>query len=253
MARGGHRKLQFGLGGGGITRGALYLLFALAGCSLVFLVSTEAAQAELASWLIATDQSVWGGYRFWQLVTSPLIETNLISLLFEGLMLWMFLPALERWWGAKRFLIFAAYTSIPAVAVGTLVGFLVGGDALVKVGGVAVAGTPVNGLDPFIFAGIAAYGVLFSKRKVQFFGVLPMTGKQLAIGISLFTLAFILIGQAWADGAAMATAMLIAVGVTSGKLAPKLWWLKWKQKRIRRHLKVVPDASKTKSKKKYLN
>ena len=250
MSRGGHRKIKFGLGGGGITRGALYLLFATAGSSLVFLISSEAAQADLAAWLIATDQSVWGAYRFWQLVTSPLIETNLISLLFEGLMLWLFLPALERWWGMKRFLVFAAYTSIPAVAVGTLVGYLIGGGALVKVGGIAIAGTPVNGLDPFIFAGIAAYGVLFSKRQVQFFGVLPMTGKQLAIGITLFTLAFILIGQAWAEGAAMATAMIIALLVTTGKFAPKLWWLKWKQKRIRRHLKVVPGE---KPKKKYMN
>lgn len=253
MSRGGHRKIQFGLGGGGISRGALYLLFATAGCSLVFLISTESAQADLAAWLIATDQSIWGGYRFWQLVTSPLIETNLISLLFEGLMLWMFLPALERWWGMKRFLTFAAYTSIPAVVVGTLVGLSIGAEGLTKVGGIAVAGTPINGLDPFIFAGIAAYGVLFSDRKVQFFGVLPMTGKQLAIGISLFTLAFILIGQAWAEGAAMATAMIIAVLVTTGKLAPRLWWLKWKQKRIRRHLKVVPGESKKKKKKRYLN
>jgi membrane associated rhomboid family serine protease len=167
-------------------------------------------------------------------------------------MLWLFLPALERWWGMKRFLFFAAYVSIPAVAVGTLVGYWIGGATAVKIGGVAIAGTPVNGLDPFIFAGIAAYGVLFSKRKVQFFGVLPMTGKQLAIGITLFTLAFILIGQAWAEGAAMATAMIIAVAVTTGKLAPRLWWLKWRQKRVRRHLKVVNPADE-KKKKKYVN
>lgn len=249
MSRGGgHRRIQFGLSGGqGISKGAMYLLFATVGVSLVFLISGEGAQADLASWLIATDESVWGGFRFWQLVTSPLLEPNLISLLFEGLMLWMFLPALERWWDTKRFLFFAAYTSIPAVLVGTLVGHLIGGQDLVKVGGVAIAGTPISGLDPFIFAGIAAYGVLFSKRKVQFFGVLPMTGKQLAIGISLFTLAFILIGQAWAEGAAMATAMIIAVLVTTGKLAPRLWWLKWRQKRIRSRLKVVDGD------KKYIN
>lgn len=245
--------MQLRFGGPGITKGALYLLFATAGVSLVFLISGEEAQARLASWLIATDYTVWHQYRFWQLVTSPLLEPNLISLLFEGLMLWMFLPALERWWGMKRFLLFAAYTSIPATLVGTAVGLLLA-PTITPVGGVAVPGHVISGLDPFIFAGIIGYGVLFARRKVQFFGVLPMTGKQLAIGISLFTLAFILIGQAWAEGSAMATAVLISYLVTSGKLTPKLWWLKWKQKRIRRHLKVVRDEhGKGKGEKKYLN
>lgn len=245
------RRLRFG--GPGITKGALYLLFATVGLSLVFLVSTEEAQARMGEWLIATDRSVWQDYKLWQLVTSPLLEPNLISLLFEGLMLWLFLPALERWWGTKRFLLFAVYTSIPAVAVGTLVGALIGGEATAA-GGVAVPGVAISGLDPFIFAGIIGYGVLFADRKVQFFGVLPMTGKQLAIGILAFTLAFILIGQAWAEGAAMGTAVAIAFFVTTGRLTPRLWWLKWKQKRIRRHLKVVGGgAGKKKDGKPYLN
>ena len=242
-------RIQFGFGGASISRGALYLLFATVGVSLVFLVSGAEAQARLASWLLATDESVWGHYRIWQLATSPLLEVSLISLLFQGFMLWMFLPGLEKWWGMKRFLIFAGYTSAIGVAAGTLVGYFIA-DVTVKVGGIAVAGHVISGLDPFIFAGIVAYGVLFGDRKVQFFGVLPMTGKQLAIGISLFALAFILIGQAWADGASMISAMLVAFLVTTGRLAPRLWWLKWKQRRIRSHLKVVPDSD---GKKRWLN
>ncbi len=237
------RRFQFSLGNASISRGALYLLFATAGVSLVFLISGADAQAKLASWLIATDESIWTDYKLWQLFTSPLLEPQLISLLFEGFMLWTFLPQLEKWWGTKRFLFFAGYTSVAAVAAGTFVGTFLDPVA-VKVGGTAIVGYPVGGLDSFIFAGIIAYGVLFADRKVQFFGVLPMTGKQMAIGISLFALAFILIGQQWADGAAMATAMIIAFLVTTGRLAPKLWYLKWKQKRMRSHLKVVDDKKK---------
>jgi len=201
----------------------------------------------MATWLLATDESIWRNFYIWQLFTSPLLEPQLISLLFEGFMLWMFLPQLEKWWGTKRFLIFAAYTSVAAMAAGTLVGFFLE-DTAVKVGGTVVAGHPVSGLDSFIFAGIIAYGVLFRDRKVQFFGVLPMTGKQMAIGISLFALAFILIGQQWADGAAMAAAMIVAFLVTTGRFAPKLWYLKWKQKRIRSHLKIVPKDDPKKKK-----
>ncbi len=219
---------------------------------MVFLLSGEQAQARLASWLVATDKSVWADYKLWQLFTSPLLEPQLISLLFEGFMLWTFLPQLEKWWGAKRFLIFAGYTSVAAVAVGTLVGTLLTPVAT-KVGGAVVLGYPVGGLDSFIFAGIVAYGVLFSDRKVQFFGVLPMTGKQMAIGISLFALAFILIGQQWADGSAMATAMLLAFLVTTGRLAPKLWYLKSKQKRMRKHLRVVGGKGGEKATKKWVN
>ena len=39
----------------------------------------------------------------------------------------------------------------------------------------------------------------------------------------------------------MAAAVLLSLGLTTGKFAPKLWYLKWKQKRIRRHLRLVKD------------
>ena len=233
--------------GARITKGAKYILFATVGLSIGFLVMPENVQAEMAKWLIATDESIWTDFYIWQLFTSPILQPELFSLLFTGFMLWMFLPALETWWGTKRFLTFAAYTSVAAILVGTLVGTYLP-DVLMRVGATSVVGYPVSGLDPFVFGAIIAYGVLFSERKVQFFGVLPMTGKQLAIGISLVALAFIAFGQDWVRGSAIATAMMISFLITTGRFAPKLWYLKWKQKRLRRHLKVVPDGKKKKKK-----
>jgi membrane associated rhomboid family serine protease len=215
--------------GARITRGALYLLFVTAGVSLLFLLSDDSIRAQLAHYLTATGDSVWRDFKVWQLVTSPIMEVEFVSLIFHGFMLWMFLPALERWWGTKRFLLFALWTSLAGTTVGTLVGLAVGAPAA------------ISGLDPFIFGGIVAYGVLFASAPVQFFGVLPMTGKQLTIGMCAFVLLFVIIGQQWAEGAAWAAAMLLAFLLTWDKSSPKLWWLRLKQRRLRRHLKVVKD------------
>lgn len=229
-----------------ITRGALYLLFIVTGLSLVFLISSDAVRADLAYWLAASGYTLWGEWRLWQILTSPLLETSFVSLLFQGFALWMFLPALERWWGMKRFLLFALYTSVAGVVAGTLVGWALGGVHALHM---------VSGLDPFVFSGIVAYGILFSKQQVQFFGVLPMTGKQLTIGIIAFVGLFILVGQAWVDGAAMAASMLLTWAMVSDRFAPRLWLLKAKQRRLRRrrgHLQVVEDR-KPGDKKRWMN
>lgn len=218
-----------------ITRGALYLLFVATGLSLVYLVSSDEVRAQLGYWLGASGYTVWGELRLWQVVTSPLLETSFVSLLFQAFALWMFLPALERWWGMKRFLLFALYTSVAGVVAGTLLGWVLGGVSSLHF---------VTGLDPFVFAGIVAYGILFSNQQVQFFGVLPMTGRQLTYGIIGFVALFILVGQAWVDGAALAAAMLLAWAMVSDRFAPRLWLLKAKQRRLRRrrgHLHVVDD------------
>lgn len=218
-----------------ITQGALYLLFVSVGLSFVYLLGGEEVRARMGSLMVATGYSLWGELKLWQLATSPLVEISFISLLFQAFALWMFLPALERWWGMKRFLTFAAVTSVVGVAVGSLVGVLLGGGSEM---------VPLAGLDPFVFAGIVAYGILFAHQPVSFFGVLPMTGRQLTWGIIAFVGLFVVLGQAWVEGAAMAAAMITAWAMTSQRASPRLWLLKMKQERLRRrsHLKVVGDG-----------
>ena len=234
MARG--RRWRFG-GTAKITRGALYLLFATTGLSLVAMVAGTETKAQFLAWLSASGATTWGQLRVWQLVTSPFLEPDIVGLLFQGFALWMFLPALERWWGTKRFLMFALYTSVAGTLAGTLVGFLAGGTLSLHY---------VAGLDPFVFGGIVAYGILFSTQQVQFFGVLPMTGKQLTWGIIGFVALFILVGQLWVEGAAMVAAVILSWMMVSDRFAPRLWLLKAKQRRMRRHLSVVKDKDEPK-------
>jgi hypothetical protein len=76
---------------------------------------------------------------------------------------------------------------------------------------------------------------------VQFFGVLPMTGRQFTYGIIAFVFLFVVLQRAWVHGGAYASAMLLAWGMTSGRVTPRLWWLRWRQGRSRGHLRSVPD------------
>ena len=229
MARGGKRKWRFSWGNTKIPRGALYLMAAEVGLSLVYLMLEDAQRLDMLTYLAATSHSVWTEFKVWTLVSSPLLQNEFLPLVFHALILWMFVPTLERWWGTKKFLLFALYTSLAGTVAGTLagLGFHDGGVVL--------------GLDPFIYASIVAYGVLYSDQPVQFFGVLPMTGKQLMIGIIGFCALFIVLGRQWSLGAAYTASMLVAWLLTSGRWNPRLWWLKHQQKKVRRHLKLVRD------------
>jgi membrane associated rhomboid family serine protease len=160
---------QSGFGQGKITKGCLYLLAGLVGLSFFFLLSKPEMRAEIERFTAATGESVWIDFKIWQIATSPFLEVDFVSVLFQGFMLWMFLPSLERWWGTKRFLKFAAYTSITGVVVGTLVAVLVPSIPNVSA---------ITGLDPLIYASIVAYGTLFANEPIRFFGVIPMTGRQ---------------------------------------------------------------------------
>ncbi len=219
-----------------ITRGAFYLFFLEVGLSLIALFSSEEGQAWMLHNLIASDVTVWKDLKVWTVVTTMFVEPRFIALLFHGMMLWMFIPSLERWWGTKRFLMFAVGTGTAAAVVGTLVGSFMSNP-----------GTHiVAGLDATIFACIVAYGVIYAKTKVYFFAVLPLTGKQLALGMTGFVALMVVLNGDWATGAGWAAAMLLALALTSEVLSPRLMWLRWRHKRVRRHLKLVPDDDKKK-------
>lgn len=209
-----------------ITRGAMYLLFAEVGLSMVYLLSNQEARHHLASWFVASSDQVWRDLKIWTLLTSAVFEIEFISLLFHGLILWMFLPTLERWWGTRKFLLFALWTSLAGNIAGTLAGL-------------ALGSVPLAGLDAFIFASFVAFGILYAKQPVQFFGVIPMTGRQLMIGICAFVGLFIVIGQQWVLGASYLAAMATGWLLVSGRWHPKLWYTRWKHRRARRRLGVM--------------
>src|SRR5437762_3837982 len=99
-------------------------------------------------------------------------------------------------------------------------------------------GVGIDGIDPFIYASIVAFGIVYARQPVQFFGVLPLTGRQLMYGFLAFLTLYVVLTAAWAHGAAFAAAMLAAALTTSKRWSPSLAWKKWRLKRARARLTV---------------
>lgn len=226
----GRGRFQFDRSQLRITRGALILLALELGLSLVFLFANQATQAGFADYVAATGSNVFEHGRVWTLVTSAFLEIDFLGLIMHAVMLWMFLPTLERFWGTPRFYRFAAITSIAGGVVGTLVGFLLGG---------AHAGVAVLSLNQFIFAAIVAYGIVYAKQPVRLFGALPLTGRQLMWGFVAFEALFVGLQQKWEEGAALAAAGVAAAILCGKKTNPVLAYRRWKAKRARAKLAVI--------------
>jgi membrane associated rhomboid family serine protease len=216
-----------------ITPVALVLLFLLVGVSLVFGLSGDAAQARMAAWLVPTSESVWREGKVWTLLTGPFLQPRVLSLFIEALMLWMLMPRLERWWGPRRFLLFVGLTALAGTTAGTLAGLALDEPA------------PIVGLNPAILAGTIAFGVLYARAPVQFFGVLPLTGRQFMWGMIALTALFVLVGQEWTWGAAMAAAMGVGAALASGRFDPIATWRRRRYDKSRAHLRVVPPEVST--------
>lgn len=195
--------------------------------SLVYLLANKEARATIGSYVVASPQSVWGDFHVWTLATSPFLEPSFIGLLLHVLVLWSFVPTLERFWGTARFYRFFAITSLVGTLAGTLMGLATGRDI------------PIAGLNPFIYATIIAFGITYAKQPVQFFGVLPLTGRQLMYGFIGFQVLFIGLQQFWELGASVAAAMLAAAILSSKSWSPVMAWRRHKARKARAQLTVL--------------
>jgi membrane associated rhomboid family serine protease len=224
----GAKRSRFG--GMRITRGALIIAGLELGLSLVFLVMDRDTQLRILPWVVASPVTVFEQGRVWTLVTSAFLELHFINLILQMLVLWMFVPTLERFWGTARFYRFVAITSLVGITAGCLAGLAIGGEYRVQ---------PISGLDPFIYAAIVAFGIVYARQPVQFFGVLPLTGRQLMYGILAFLALSIVLSQRWTDGVAYAAAILAAAILTSKRWSPALAWKRWRIARARARLTVM--------------
>jgi membrane associated rhomboid family serine protease len=146
--------------------------------------------------------------------------------------MWAFVPTLERFWGTARFYRFVAITSIAGVLAGILVGLATSADV------------PIYGLSPMILASIVAFGVIYARQPVQFFGVLPLTGRQLMFGFLAVQGLVTLFSRQWELGASFAGACIAAAVITSKRWSPSLAWKKWRIARMRRRLSVIEGGAK---------
>jgi len=215
-----------------ITPGAMVVAGLNLAVSLVWLLCDEGTRAQIAEYVVASPSTVFEHGRVWTIVTTVLLEPRMISLIINLFVLWAFVPTLERFWGTPRFYRFFAITSLVGVACGLLTGLATGRDI------------PIYGLSPFILASIVAFGVIYARQPVQFFGVLPLTGRQLMYGFLAVQGLATLLGGQWEMGAAFAGASIAAAVITSKRWSPGLAWKRWRIARARARLSVIEGGAK---------
>ncbi|HUS30160.1 MAG TPA: rhomboid family intramembrane serine protease [Kofleriaceae bacterium] len=218
-----------------ITRGALILAVLQVTMTIGWLCLGDTLRAQLAPWIVLTPRYLLEQGHVWTLVTAPFLEVGnlgLVSLVLSLLMLWMFVPTLERFWGTPRFLRFAAITSVVGGLAGAAVGLALGhhDEAIV-------------GLSPFVYACIVAFGILYARQPVEFSFYLRMTGRQMMWGFIAFITLFVVLQQLWEIGASYAAAMLCATVMTSKRWSPGLMWKRWRIARARAKLSVIEGGA----------
>lgn len=218
---------RFDFGRFRITRGALIIAGLEVVMSILWLVLGRAERQELYPWLAATPTTVFHEGHVWTLATSVFVEPQFLTLLLGLLLLWSFIPTLERFWGTTRFFRFFAITSLAGTIAGTLAGLALGRDE------------PIFGISPFVFAAIVAFGIVYAKQPVQFSYFLKMTGRQLMYGFLGFITLLVVLQEQWTTGAAYAGAILAAVILVSKRVNPRLMWKRWQLARAKAKLGVI--------------
>ena len=109
----------------------------------------------------------------WQIVTYMFLHGGILHLLFNMFAFWMFGGELEKYWGAKRFIVFY---------------FLAGAfSGLLSVLTYYSPQTSIIGASGGIYALLVAYGFMFPNRHLLFFGIFPMKTKYFIMLICAIT------------------------------------------------------------------
>jgi membrane associated rhomboid family serine protease len=161
-----------------------------------------------------------------------------LSLLFGGYMIWSVGQQLSYTWSERRF--------VARIAAWTL-GAGAGTVLLAQVWD--WASLPHIGIWPIALAMLVAWAMVFPDQQTSFWGVLPMTGRTLAlIAAGLTVLSGLMNGGV--RGIGTVTPHLLAMGIAWAQSRPgvgggrswrqaKRWWADREAKRRSRHLKVV--------------
>ncbi len=128
--------------------------------------------------LTAVPDRVWPGLELWRLVTYPVVNVGIISVLFGLLILWSFGSELEPEWGSGGYALFLLLATFSGGALGVATSLLLQSPFG---SGYGLAGP--------LTAVIAAWTLEGPSRPTNFFGVLPMSRKVFGV-IAIVVVAF---------------------------------------------------------------
>jgi membrane associated rhomboid family serine protease len=193
--------------------------------AVIFLISAP-FEDFIFSWFSLYPATLGLSLQVWRLITYQFLHGGLLHIILNMWALWMFGPALERYWGSKRFLTFY-------LSCGTAGGLFY--ILLVTVG--FLPALPLVGASGSILGVIAACAILFPGISVFFFPILfPIPIRIAAIGGALIYILLVATKSANAGGEAahLAGMAMGAIYVFSqswrAKLRLKIQSGRWQEK-----------------------
>jgi membrane associated rhomboid family serine protease len=135
-----------------------------------------------ALWPLATPE---GLFRPWQLVTYAFLHdpTTIWHIFFNMFALYVFGPALENYWGARRFLAYYFVCLIAAGCTQLAVQYATG------------SGEPTIGASGAIFGILLAFAMLFPRVRLLLYFVIPMPAWLFVAGYAVLELFFGVTGR----------------------------------------------------------
>ncbi len=151
--------------------------FALFGVTA--LLTALLADQPIAAELVLNPGGVAGGDGLWQPLTANFIfPEGRVSLLVGTLLVQWFLAGfLEDYWGTRKYLTLVISSGIAGYVAAVLL----------ALGLPQVAATTMGGATPIDLAAVVAFGAFMGKRPLSVGGVLPLSGRTLAIIIAVLS------------------------------------------------------------------
>jgi membrane associated rhomboid family serine protease len=205
---------------------------------VVMLVSSVAASVDprVLDFSALAPELVRRG-QLWRLVTWPFVQGDVFALLFVGFMLWWLGQQLSYAWSERRFVTRFLWYTIGAGVGTTILSFVFDSASVAHIGAWPVA-----------LALLVAWAMLFPDSQVNIWGVLPVTGRTMALLVLGGTvLAVVMTGRLHGFGGfaphlvAIGIAWVQSRGVGGRRIGwqARQWWADREMRRRAKHLKVV--------------
>ncbi len=224
-----------------LTKVNKILLISVGVTFLVYSILKAVGALNLVQFLGLSANGLFNGLIF-QLFTYGLVETQLMSLIFSGMVVWFVGSELESLWGSRVYLRFLLLTVVGVGLIYTLIG-------LIFFYGTNVYMTPIHGLAGINFALLTAYAILYPDRQMSLMMIFPVRARTFCLilgAIEAYMAIFTSFSSAWAHLLAMGISFLIIRFQTQPLLKRVLnsTFSAKKSSSSKKHLYVVKDEEK---------
>ena len=198
----------------------------LVGINLAVFFSDLFFDHRLADWGCFTMQSALGEGRVWEFITFQFIHGNLLHVVFNMVVLYVFGPWAERWWGARRFLAFYLLCGAAGAAFFSLLAVV--GVLQPPAGPESLQTVPLVGASAGIYGILVGVAVLAPNLRVTlYFPPIELSMRQLAIVVLAIATATVLLNFGNAGG----EAGHLGGAILGFLLMRQPWLLHWAQGR----------------------